>query len=132
MKKVLVVDDDIVMLDLMKIILEVENFKVKTISDPKVIYKTYSSFEPDLVILDVHLPNANGMDLSKELKTLKAESNTPILLYSADRNVGFNYLHSGAEAFLAKPFSVSELIGKIRSILFDQHITGFPFKFNDN
>lgn len=116
MKNILVIDDDVDFLNVIKFVLEKRSYKVRIISEPNDVYPAFIEFQPDLVILDVHLKDANGKDMSRELKTLNTE-NTPVLLCTADQSLKNDYYDSRAEGILLKPFKDEELFRLIKNIL---------------
>lgn len=116
MKKILVIDDDIDFLNIIEAVLEHRSYTVRVVSDPNEVYPVFIEFQPDLVILDVHLKDANGKDMSRELKTLNTD-NTPILLCTADQSVKNDYYDSRADGILLKPFKDEELFKLLRNIL---------------
>lgn len=116
-KKVLVVDDDPDILKVVSAFLELENFKVltaQTLTEAKQIFESES---PDLIILDIMLPDGYGLDWLKEIKNFY--STTPVILLTAkgsvsDKVIGFEL---GADDYLAKPFEPLELVARIKALL---------------
>jgi two-component system, OmpR family, response regulator CpxR len=116
MKRLLVVDDDQGLVNLLKRFLEAEGFTVDTAYDHPSGLKAALSGEHALVILDVMLPGGSGFEL---LKSLRQASAVPVLLLTArgeavDRILG---LEIGADDYLAKPFDPRELVARVRAIL---------------
>jgi two-component system response regulator CpxR len=114
--RLLIVDDDHGLVNLLKRFLESEGFKVDTAYDHPSGLKAARSADHELIILDVMLPGGSGFEL---LKTLRQESALPVLLLTArgeavDRILG---LEIGADDYLAKPFDPRELVARIRAIL---------------
>lgn len=114
--KILLVDDDQTLLDIIKYNLLKENFKVITALDGMQALKHAYSDGPDLIILDVNLPELNGFEVCR---ILRKDISVPILILSArtdevDKVVG---LEIGADDYLAKPFGMKELIARIRAAL---------------
>jgi two-component system response regulator CpxR len=114
--RLLIVDDDHGLVNLLKRFLEAEGFQVGAAFDHPSGLKAARSGEYELVILDVMLPGGSGFEL---LKSLRQESPTPVLLLTArgeavDRILG---LEIGADDYLAKPFDPRELVARIRAIL---------------
>lgn len=114
---ILIVDDDPELLDHLKTALERKNYQVETAEDgdtalDKVFDKTY-----DLILLDVMLPRLDGLSVLKEIR--EAGINIPILMLTARGDVQDRVrgLDNGADDYLAKPFSMSELMARIRAIL---------------
>jgi two-component system, OmpR family, response regulator CpxR len=116
MDRVLVVDDDVELCDLVKEFLEPEGLQVEAVHNGNRGLDRALSGEHALVVLDVMLPGMNGLDV---LRKLRASSTVPVLLLTArgqdvDRIVG---LELGADDYLPKPFNPRELVARIRAIL---------------
>ena len=117
MKKILVLDDDEDMLNLVKLTLEEAEYEVTILSNPNEIYPVFYEYNPDLVILDVHLKGVDGQAISRELKDLKEDAKVAVLLCSGDKEIAEDLIESRAQGFLLKPFKKEELISKVESIL---------------
>ena len=116
MEKIILIDDDEELCELVSEYLSVEGFEVEAIHDGESGLQKASSGEYDLVILDVMLPKKNGFDVLRELRR---ESKIPVLMLTArgddmERIVG---LEIGADDYLPKPFNPRELVARIRAIL---------------
>ena len=113
MKKILVVDDDVGILNAVDILLTHHNFIVKTTSEWQIISKTIKAFTPDLILLDIDLGGADGGDICIELKKSKDTQHLPVILFSA--LMPEDYLKTcNAQGFLNKPFESSDLLEIIR------------------
>ena len=115
MNRLLIVDDDQSLVNLLKRFLEGEGFRVDAAYDHASGLSAALSSEHELVILDVMLPGGSGFEL---LKALRQQSSVPVLLLTArgeavDRILG---LEIGADDYLAKPFDPRELVARIRAI----------------
>ncbi|MBF7082570.1 response regulator transcription factor [Desulfallas sp. Bu1-1] len=116
MKKILVVDDEIEMLELIKKYLYREGFEVLTTSSPDEAIRLMQFWAPDLIILDIMLPGADGFDICRKIRQNKS---TPIIFISAksdesDKVLG---LGLGGDDYLTKPFSLNELIARVKALL---------------
>jgi two-component system response regulator CpxR len=116
MDRVLVVDDDVELCDLVKEFLQPEGLQVEAVHNGNRGLERALSGEHALVVLDVMLPGMNGLDV---LRKLRSSSSVPVLLLTArgqdvDRIVG---LELGADDYLPKPFNPRELVARIRAIL---------------
>ena len=118
MKRILVVDDNTDILQIVKIILENNGFEVVvTPNGEETLLKT-DTFHPQLILMDVFL--SSGIDGREICKTLKANPETkdiPVILFSAQVKMEDGFKSWGADDFIAKPFEVKELINKIKSHL---------------
>jgi len=115
-KKVLIVDDDAKLVELVKIYLNRDGYRVITASDGIEALKQAREGHPDLIVLDVMLPGMDGFEICK---TLRKESEVPIIMLTArtmedDRLMG---LDIGADDYVTKPFSPKELVARIRAVL---------------
>lgn len=115
-EKILVVDDEIKLLKIIKGFLEKEGYQVKIVTDGQQALEQVKKFLPDLLILDLMLPKISG---EKVCQQIRQSSSLPILMLTAkdreeDKIKGFNY---GADDYLVKPFSMKELLVRIRAIL---------------
>lgn len=116
MTKILVVDDEPAIRDSVAYALEREGYDVCGAEDGETALRLARSQPFDAIILDIMLPGPSGTDVCRELR---AESSIPIVMLTArgseiDRIVG---LELGADDYIAKPFSVSELVARVRAIL---------------
>ncbi|MDR2426122.1 MAG: response regulator transcription factor [Endomicrobium sp.] len=113
------VDDEEDILELIEINLRKNFFKVKTFSSSSFFLKALEKQKPDLAIIDIMMPYPDGIELSKIMKTSEEFSGIPIIFLSAksdesDKIIG---LEMGADDYITKPFSVKELIARIKTIL---------------
>ena len=113
--KVLVVDDDINVLSLLKEYLENTGFKVFAANNGDQAIEIFKTEKLDILILDVMLPNKDGFEITKEIRQ---NSNIPILMLTArveefDKILGFEL---GIDDYVTKPFSPKELVVRIKAI----------------
>lgn len=111
-KRVLVCDDDEGILEVVTIILKSGGYDVKALSRGKEVKKTIREFEPDVLLLDVMMPETNGKDITKELKKNNA-CKVPIILFSAVNNFEQIARETGADDFMVKPFDMKALLAKV-------------------
>ncbi len=119
MAKILIVDDEKDIVDLLSYNLEKDRFSTVKAYDGEVALKLVSSAKPDLVILDLMLPKTNGLDVCRAIRRNPETANLPIIMLTAkgdevDKIIG---LEIGADDYITKPFSVKELTARVRSIL---------------
>ena len=120
LEKILIVDDDKALCDLIKRYLTENGYITLTANDGGEMYQQLEQVTPDLIIMDLMLPGDDGLTLAKEIRS---KGNTPIIILSArgdevDRIVG---LEVGADDYLPKPFNPRELLARIRSVLRRTH-----------
>ena len=116
MKKILIIDDDKKLTDLLEEFLGDNMFKTKSLHDSMNALKQIESFVPDLIILDITLPEMDGFQV---LRSIRKENETPVIMLTArgeisDRVVG---LDLGADDYMPKPFEPRELLARAHSIL---------------
>jgi DNA-binding response OmpR family regulator len=114
--RILVVDDESIVTEVVERYLLREGYVVRTASDGSAALAAYAEMRPDLVVLDLMLPKINGFDVCRRIRE---SSRTPIIMLTArgdemDRIAGFE---SGADDYLGKPFSPRELVVRIRAVL---------------
>lgn len=111
MKKILVVDDDEDILHVVKFILTTEGYDVRTHSTSVNVAKVVKYYKPDLILLDIHLPQKLGTHICRELKEMYT---VPIILFSAHSDHRKSFVESGADAFIIKPFDIKQLVKTVR------------------
>jgi DNA-binding response OmpR family regulator len=119
--KILLVDDDRDLLDLLDFVLRREGFEVVTAGDDQSARRQYSNENPDLIVLDLNLGSENGLDI---LRHLRQQSTIPVVILSArdhEEDIVLG-LDLGADDYLTKPFSHRELVARIRANLRRQDI----------
>ncbi len=118
-EKILVVDDELNIVELLRYNLEANGYKVDfSLNGREGLYKSIQS-RPDLILLDIMLPELDGFDVCKELKKNKETMGIPIIMLTAkgeefDKILG---LELGADDYITKPFSVRELVARIKAVL---------------
>ena len=113
MAKILIIDDEIDILEVVKIILKNHDFDVETLAKWENIPHTIQSYNPDLILLDVSLGGADGREICKELKSSEATEKIPIILFSANYDLVNNLKGCKANAVMTKPFETSQLLSII-------------------
>ena len=119
MHRVLVVDDESDVTELLQYRLEQEGYRVATLNDPLGFVVKVREFEPDLMLLDVMMPELSGIQLCRIVRADPSMKNIPVIFLSArgeveDRIKG---LEAGAEDYVSKPFNTNELMLRISKML---------------
>lgn len=114
--KLLVVDDDANICEMVRLYLEKEGYEVKTAADGVEGVNFFKMYEPDLVLLDIMLPRKDGWQVCREIREI---STKPIIMVTAkgevfDKVLG---LELGADDFMVKPFDMKELSARIKAVL---------------
>ncbi len=118
-KKILVIDDEPDILELLRLTLTQEGFAVETASTAGEGLDAISKRVPDLLVLDLMLPDMSGNEVCRKLRSSQETAHLPVLMLTArseetDRVVGFEL---GADDYVTKPFSPRELVLRIRAVL---------------
>ncbi len=115
-EKILVVEDELSLQDTLAYNLSKQGYEIQAIGDGRVALDTIRKFKPELIILDIMLPGMDGLEI---MRLLRQEMTTPVLVLTArdgeiDRVVG---LEVGADDYMTKPFSMRELIARVKAML---------------
>ncbi|WP_010245001.1 response regulator transcription factor [Acetivibrio cellulolyticus] len=115
-KKILIIDDELSILNLVSMVLKREGYEVEQARDGNTGLRFFESFRPDLIILDIMLPDINGNEVCK---MVRSNSSIPIMMLTAksdivDKIVG---LELGADDYLTKPFDNRELLVRVKALL---------------
>jgi DNA-binding response OmpR family regulator len=116
MKTILVVDDEPKIVQIARDYLQHSGFIVLTASDGKEALATFRAHKPDLIVLDLGLPEMDGLDVTR---AIRKEASTPIIMLTArgeetDKLIG---LELGSDDYIVKPFSPKELVARVRAVL---------------
>ena len=115
-KRILVVDDSASFRTLMVHILDFMGYQVATAEDGDEALPKLAAFQPNLILMDVEMPGLNGYEACRRIKSHPATCDIPILLVSANRDAGEEAIAAGADDFMAKPFSLDDLVVKIKAL----------------
>ncbi len=116
MKTILIVDDEAKIVQLARDYLEHAGFSTLTAADGKSALVSVRTHQPDLIVLDLGLPQLDGLDVTR---SIRKDSNVPIIMLTArseesDKLIG---LELGADDYITKPFSPKELVARVRTVL---------------
>jgi DNA-binding response OmpR family regulator len=118
MKKIMIADDDPGIVDAVEIILDFEGYQVSSTVNGATVLAMQNEF-PDLLLLDIWMSGFDGRDICRELKHKQDTCSIPIIMISASRDIERSAYEAGADDFLAKPFEIEDLLGKIKKHLKD-------------
>ena len=115
-QKILIVDDDNNIAELISLYLTKECFETRIVNDGEQALKDFASFQPDLILLDLMLPGIDGYQVCREIRH---SSDVPIIMLSAkgetfDKVLG---LELGADDYIIKPFDTKELVARVKAVL---------------
>lgn len=115
-QKILIVDDDNYIAELISLYLEKEMFETKIAEDGEEALELFESFQPNLILLDLMLPGKDGYQVCREVR---AKRDTPIIMLSAkgetfDKVLG---LELGADDYIIKPFDSKEMVARVKAVL---------------
>lgn len=117
--RILIIEDEVNILELIKFNLEKNGYDVYGVHDGNLAQESILKEKPSLVILDLMLPNKDGLTILREIRETKEIKKTPVIILTAretefDKVLGLDF---GADDYLTKPFSIKELIARIKAIL---------------
>ena len=118
-RKVLVVDDDSGMREVLESILVAENVEVCTAVDGKDAVQKTLALKPDLILLDINMPKLNGLTFCKAIRAGAETRNTPVIIVTSLTARGRieECMAAGADDFVGKPFQVEDLLIRVRAML---------------
>lgn len=117
-KNILVIEDNHAILDVITLILQSEAYKVAGLNKSADMMNHIDTFRPDLMILDIMLPDGDGRELLTQLRTNEKTADIPVLMISAKYTAQtIQHGPHKPNGFLAKPFDIDELLDKIEGIL---------------
>ncbi|RYE21483.1 MAG: response regulator [Sphingobacteriaceae bacterium] len=122
-KRIVVIDNDPYVLDVVQEVLNYEGFNVEIFENTANILKLVQQCRPDLLILDYILEGVNGGELCKELKSHRATAKLPVMICAAYPRILHSLGFYGCDAFLAKPFDLTELVSKVSGLLIPKMLT---------
>lgn len=114
--KILIVDDDENICEVIKMYLETTGYNVKVAHDGKAAKEEFVNFSPNLVVLDMMLPGIDGMEV---LKWIRKDSNVPVIMLTAKGETFDKVLalEIGADDYVVKPFEPKELLARVKSVM---------------
>ena len=117
-KKILVIDDETDIAETVKFLLELRNYEVITAEDGYKGINKAQETSPDLVLLDIIMPNLDGYDTCKRLKSNEKTNNIPIIMFTAkgESDSVEKAINAGATGYIVKPFNPTVLLDKIKQV----------------
>lgn len=117
MKRVLVLDNDQDILDIMNEVLTYEGFRITCISKADSIFKEIATHKPDLLMVDYLLNGISGGEVCRRIKENSQTHNLPIIVISAYPRLGMSLGANDFDDFISKPFDLDDLVNRIKKLL---------------
>jgi len=108
-KNVMICDDDQDILEVTSLILQEKGYQVKTYTDCNHIFNKVEETKPDIILMDLWIPDLGGANVTMLLKNSEKTKNIPIVIFSANNDIEKVALDAGADGFLKKPFDINAL-----------------------
>lgn len=118
LKRILMLDDNPDILDVVKEALLYEKFEVNITTNEKNFMETIKRYRPDLVILDYKLHAQKGDEICRQIKSHNGFDDIPVIICSAYLNAG-DVINCNCDAVITKPFGLEELIGKVNGLVYN-------------
>ncbi len=117
--KILVVDDEVAICSMLSLALQTAGYEVESVHDGKDVMAALVNTQPDLILLDWMLPGISGIELARQIKQSPDFNELPIIMLTArtEEDSKVTGLESGADDYVTKPFSIRELISRIKAVL---------------
>jgi len=113
MQRILAVDDDKDILEVLQFILEDSGYEVETLADGHYLFDKIREKHPDLIILDIMLGSMDGRELCRKVKESKDTNNIPVILISASHSSDTRKQNGNPDDFIAKPFDIDVLLNSV-------------------
>jgi len=115
--RILAVDDDVLLSEFYQAVLSLAAMQVKVLNDPTQILGVLSSFQPDLILMDMHMPQCSGAEVANIIRQNNTYVNIPLIFLSGDEDIDrqVSAIETGADNFLTKPIDPENLISIISS-----------------
>jgi CheY-like chemotaxis protein len=117
MKKILLLDDNMDIVQIVEEVLTYDQYEVKSILQSDGFLSTVEQFSPDLIILDYRLADGNGGELCREIKAHPQFCHIPVIIFSAYMQPGLNLTAYGCDAVISKPFDLEDMLQTVKVLL---------------
>jgi two-component system cell cycle response regulator DivK len=117
-KKIIIFDDDKDILEVTSVILRKRDYRVKTVRDLDNFMEMILEYKPDVILMDLRIPEIGGKEATRLLKNKSPTRNIPVILFTAHNNGKENLIEvTGADDVLFKPFNITNLVNKIEAVI---------------
>lgn len=116
-KNVMICDDDVDILEVTAIILQQKGYKVSTYTDCNDIFARIETNKPDVILMDLWIPEMGGANVTMLLKSSDKTKEIPVVIFSANNDIEKVAMDAGADGYLKKPFDIKTLENTIESML---------------
>jgi len=116
-EKILVIDDDELMLEVLEVFLTQEDFHIQTVAKAQLVELAIANFKPDLIVMDIRLDTADGRTICDELKSNSGTSHIPVILLTGLGYDEIAWIDCQADAIIGKPFDNGSLLHTINQFL---------------
>lgn len=116
-KRILIFDDDITILNILKYILEAEGWEVLNSNHSNNVIEQVIYFKPSVIMMDNNIPDCGGIAATQSIKKHKELKHIPVIFFTASNEIKELAQRAGADAYLAKPFDLSYLLDVIGQVI---------------
>lgn len=131
-RTILIVDDEAAIRDMLRVALEMADYKVLEASNAQDAHAMIVDEKPDLVLLDWMMPGTSGIELARKLKREEVTAEVPLIMLTAkgEEDNKIQGLEVGADDYITKPFSPRELVARLKAVLrrADPQLSGYPIR----
>jgi len=113
MKRVLLVDDDVSIVEALTWVLEEEGYEVGVVREGTLVKQKAKEMKPDVIVMDYRMPGEDGISVTRKLKDDPETRNIPVVMVSASANLDEKAKQAGVDTFLPKPFEVQDLLDSL-------------------
>jgi len=115
-KRILIIDDEVAILDALKLVLEGRGHQICTVSRPEDFSSSLEIFQPEVIFVDLSMPGMDGVTVTKRIKTDPGTRHIPVIVISAHLDTEQRAREAGADDYLEKPFRVNDFLAKVTAL----------------
>lgn len=118
MKKILLLDDNLDIAQIVEEVLAYEGYQVRSVSTCNGFLSLVEDFQPDLILMDYRLKDGNGGELCRQVKDHPVFGAIPVVIFTAYAQAGFEFKKFGCDGFIEKPFDLDKLMETVQGLLY--------------